>query len=85
MDLSPECDMNLKGLTKKVSQIPRRHSTHTRMGVVSPRNFKATLKYQFSFIETQKYLLFLYYCILRNPCMNMIDHAIMQIKVRIAF
>ena len=32
MDVSPECDMNLKGLTKKVNQIPRGHSTHTRMG-----------------------------------------------------
>ena len=45
MDLSSKCDVNLKGLTKKVRQIPRRHSTHTRMGVVSPTNFKATLKY----------------------------------------
>ena len=45
MDLSPECDMNLKGRTKKVSQIPRGHSTHTHTGAVSPRDFKATLKY----------------------------------------
>ena len=45
MDLSPDGDMNLKGLTKRVSQIPRGHSTHTHMGAVSPRNFKATLTY----------------------------------------
>ena len=45
MDLGPECEMNLKGGTKKVSQIPRGLSTHTHTGAVSPRDFKATLKY----------------------------------------
>ena len=45
IDLSPEGDMNLKGLTKKISQITRGHSIHTHMGAVSPRNFKATLRY----------------------------------------
>ena len=45
MDLSPECDMNLKGGTKKVSLIPRGHSTHTHAGAVSLRDFIATLKY----------------------------------------
>ena len=45
MDLSPECDMNSKGCKKKVRQIPRGHSTHMHSGPVSPRDFKATLKY----------------------------------------
>ena len=50
---------------------------------VTPKNFQATQKYQFSFIATEKYQLILWHVILGNLCMNMIGHETMQIKVRI--